>query len=220
MVFFYHDSDANWRETAISFTDKQSGKEARLNFEQENRIQKKFSPFYAKRIPQDWQKKLSRILPQYAPQNAGKLFTSIKTQNIADFCLEMYKHLGLLENITIIRSGNKEFRETAIELEGEFYADVPYQNEIVRAKYQNQRLFLHEGGEKYIYLPAPEKFEKAQKSAGRDQRFAWMQSAVNCTHYIYGEGEANYLEFKNFPEVEFVPRLKTDKPEFAWLENL
>ena len=43
VVFFYHDSDADYRETITVMKDRSTGAEVRLNFTQENKIQKKFS---------------------------------------------------------------------------------------------------------------------------------------------------------------------------------
>ena len=43
IVFFYHDSDADYRETITIMNDRQTGAEVRLNFTQENKIQKKFN---------------------------------------------------------------------------------------------------------------------------------------------------------------------------------
>jgi hypothetical protein len=48
-----------------------------------------------------------------------------------------------------------------------------------------------------------------------------MKSVINCTHYIYGQGEKDYLNFQDFPDVNFIQRDEIDNPEFAWLgENL
>jgi hypothetical protein len=146
------------------------------------------------------------------------VFSSIDEKNAADFCLEMYRKIGLLEEIEILRSSAKSFREQAPELAGEFFADVEYQSEVVRAQMLDGRLKLHEGGGKYTEIPMPNAIEKRQKSPNRDQRFAWMQSIINCTHYIYGEGEKEYLDVKPFPNIKFVDREKIDQADYAWLD--
>ena len=133
----------------------------------------------------------------------------------ADFCLEMYEKLGLLDGIEVIRSSDKNFRKRAIDLDKDCFADIKYQGEAVRAQLIGNKWQLHEGGGKYITLPE-QKVEKMQKSAGRDQRFAWMQSVINCTHYIYGEGEKGYLNFTEFPKISFMERDKIENPNFAW----
>jgi len=41
-----------------------------------------------------------------------------------------------------------------------------------------------------------------------------MQSVINCTHYIYGEGEKEYLNTAPFPELN----LLTAKKLTAWMK--
>jgi hypothetical protein len=317
IVFFYHDSDADYRETITVMKDRQTGAEVRLNFTQENKLQKKFSPLYCKRVPAGWKEEILKQLPRFitptltlphpsslklwrtgreretavdllplgegAPMQRGAdeglidIFKSTDKNLVADFCLEMYRKMGLLEGIEVLRSSDKNFRESAPDLAGEFFADVEYQGEIVRAKIETlttattpsanaatpplqggeasafaeasadkPQLFassakprslssksseeyprpgggevvgiLHEGGDKFIRFPINQPIQKSQISAGRDQRFAWMQSVINCTHYIYGEGEKEYLNVSPFPNIKFIDREKIDQPGYAWTE--
>jgi hypothetical protein len=220
IVFFYHDSDADYRETITIMKDRQTGAEVRLNFTQENKLQKKFSPLYLKRIPDGWKEEILKQLPRFVDKSLSDIFLSTNENNAADFCLEMYRKMGLLEGIAILRSSDTNFREQAQELAGEFFADVEYQGEQVRAQMLGGSLQLHEGGGKYTQIPMPAKIEKWQKSAGRDQRFAWMQSVINCTHYIYGEGEKEYLNTKPFPNIKFVDREKIDQADYAYIPDL
>ncbi|PIR96181.1 MAG: hypothetical protein COT92_02610 [Candidatus Doudnabacteria bacterium CG10_big_fil_rev_8_21_14_0_10_42_18] len=217
IVFFYHDSDADYRETITIMKDKTTGAGVRLNFIQENKIQKKYSPLYLKRIPQDWQKKILKQLPRFVDKKLINIFTSINYKTVADFCLEMYKKIGLLDGIEVIRSSDKRFRQNTIDLAEEFYADVPYQGEIVRAKISKDEATLHEGGGKYTKLSLPDKITKEQKSAGRDKRFTWMQSVIHCTHYIWGAGEQSYIDKMSAPNVKFINREDVEDPNFAWL---
>lgn len=214
IVFFYHDSDADYRETITIMRDKNTGQEARLNFTQENKIQKKFSPLYAKRVPAGWKEEILKQLPRFADKSLIDVFSSADGKTVADFCLEMYKKMGLLDGIEVIRSSDREFRMKAPDLAEDFFADVQYQNELVRAQMINGKLMLHEGGDKYITLP-DEIIGRHQKSAGRDRRFAWMQSVINCTHYIYGEGEKEYLDVSPFPDITFIDREKIENPDYA-----
>jgi hypothetical protein len=217
MVFFYHDSDADYRETITIMSDRQSRAEVRLNFTQENKVQKKFSPLYLKRIPAGWKEEILKQLPRFVNKPMIDLFASSDGKNAADFCLDMYKKMGLLDGIEIIRSSDKTVREQAPELSGEYFADVEYEGEIVRAQMLDGKLKLHEGGGKYLDIPQPLKIEKWQKNPGRDERFSWMQSVINCTHYIYGEGEKEYLDVKPYPNIKFIDREKIDQPSYAWL---
>src|SRR6476620_9805094 len=65
IVFFFHDSDHDPRETTTVLRDRHSGGEQSLNFQFANKIQKQFSPLYAKRVTSDWQAKTARQLPNY-----------------------------------------------------------------------------------------------------------------------------------------------------------
>lgn len=232
IVFFYHDSDADYRETITVMRDRQTGAEVRLNFTQENKLQKKHSPLYAKRIPVGWKEEILKQLPRFVDQPLMDLFSSIDADNAADFCLEMYKNLrvlirannatekrGLLDGIEIIRSSDKDFRNQTCDIQDGF-ADVEYKNEIVRAKLTSGKHFLtlHEGDDVYTKIPFPDNISKAQISPGAKDRFKWMQSVIHCTHYIYGEGEKEYLHFGAFPEVKFIQRDETDQPEYAWIK--
>lgn len=216
IVFFYHDSDADYRETITVMRDKNTSQEVRLNFTQENKTQKNFSPLYLKRIPVNWKSDILKQLPRFTSSNVINLFESTNATNAADFCLEMYKKLGLLDGIEVVRSSDKAFRETAENLSGEFYADIPYENEIVRAKKIPEGFQLHPGGGKFITLP-DQPVEKFQKTPGRDQRFKWMNSVIHATHYITGNSEYDYLKKEDFPEVNFIKRDQIEDQELAWL---
>src|SRR5881227_3546637 len=63
IVFFYHDSDHDPRETVTILPDPRGGRDVSLNFEFENKLQKQFSPLYAKRIAAGWKQKMLRQLP-------------------------------------------------------------------------------------------------------------------------------------------------------------
>lgn len=216
IVFFYHDSDADYRETITTFIDPDTRKEARLNFTQKNKIQKKFSPLYAKEIPEGWQEETARKLPRFVSKEVVEIFKKVTGKNAADFCLEMYQKLGLLDGIEIMRSSDRTFRENASDLQ-EFYCDVRYEGEIVRAKHEGSKLTLHEGGGKYLDLPLPYRIEKWQKNPARDERFSWMQSVIHATHYVTGASEGVYLKKEDFSNVEFVPREEVSDSSLAYI---
>ncbi|MBI5530038.1 MAG: hypothetical protein HY918_00870 [Candidatus Doudnabacteria bacterium] len=231
IVFFYHDSDADYRETITVMKDLQTDAEVRLNFIQENKLQKKFSPLYLKRIPAGWKEEILKQLPRFLPpappyEVNGKpadslkdIFERVNEKTVADFCLEMYRKMHLLDGMEIVRSSDKDFRLATPDIKGEYFADLPYQGEIVRAKIENNKAALHEGGGKYTYFDLPEKIEKWQINPGKDERFAWMNSVIHCTHYIAGNSEYEYIKREQFPEVKFMKREQIDQPEMAWLSN-
>jgi hypothetical protein len=190
----------------------------RLNFLQPNKIQKKYSPLYAKYIAASWKQEMLKQLPRFTDQTLVDLFNSTGDKlSVADFCLEMYRKMGLLNGMEVIRSSDKIFRQQSTDLAEDYFADVEYQGETVRAQMIDGYLQLHEGGGKYTQIPKPGKIEKSQITPGARQRFAWMQSVIKCTHYVYGEGEKEYMEFDKFPEVKFTKRDDIKQPNYAWL---
>jgi len=216
IVFFYHDSDHDPRETRTTLRHRKTNEPAQLNFAFENRLQRKFSPQYLKRIPSDWQGKTLLQLPNYVDNRLIELFRNVSASNVADFCLEMYRALGLLEEIRVVRSSDPAVRRAACEIQ-DFFVDVPHEGEIVRARSAGGTLQLHEGGDSYVPLRAVV-FNKEQVSPARDSRLRWMQSVVHCTHYVAGAGEKAYLRPEDAPEITFVNRETIDRSDEAWTE--
>jgi|SRR5579862_9616148 len=216
IVFFYHDSDHDPRETKTILRHRQTGKPAALNFTFENRIQRKFCPLYLKRIPADWHARTALQLPNYVERQCIEIFQKTSAGNAADFCLEMYRHLGLLDGIRVTRSSNPSLRRVARDVE-EFFVDVPHEDEIVRARCCDGAFKLHEGGDRFVTLPAVT-YTKEQVSPARDTRFRWMQSVVHCTHYVCGAGEKAYLHPEETPEITFVNRDTIDRSDEAYTE--
>ena len=97
MVFFYHDSDHDSRETRTIIRHRQTNEPAQLNFAVENKIQRKFSPLRYKKISADWQDKTALQLLNYIGHPLIDIFKITAAANVADFCLEMYGQMGLLE---------------------------------------------------------------------------------------------------------------------------
>ena len=216
IVFFCHDSDHDPRETKTILRHRGTGEPAVLNFTFENKLQRKFSPLFLKRIPADWQGKTVLQLPNYVEHNLIDIFKKVSATNVADFCLETCRGMGLLEGIRVVRSSDAALRRTACDI-SEFFVDVPHENEIVRARCVNGVLTLHEGGDSFVTLP-PTTFTKEQISPTRDSRLGWMQSIVHCTHYIAGLGERAYLRTDETPEITFVTRDEIERSDEAWTE--
>ena len=187
---------------------------------------------YLKRIPADWHKKMAHTLPNYVSKELTDIFTSTLPTTVGDFCLEIYRKMGLLEGVQVIRSGDSSIRNAACEIP-DYFVDIPYQNEIVRARLSNagilpaptsdvpatqKSLQLHEGGPNFITLTFPDKIEKSQISPTRDTRLKWMQSVLHCTHYVAGAGEQQYLNKSDAPEITFLNRDPIDRLDEAWTE--
>ena len=216
IVFFCHDSDHDPRETQTILRHRKTNEPALLNFAFANKTQRKFSPLHLKRIAPDWQKKTELQLPNYIEHCLIDLFKKVSASTIADFCLEMYRQLGLLEGVRVVRSSDPELRRAACDI-SEFFVDVSYEGEIVRARFGDGAFRLHEGGNSFINLP-PTNFTKEQISPARDTRLRWMQSVVRCTHYIAGAGEQAYLHREDAPEITFVSRDTIDRSDEAHTE--
>lgn len=240
VVYFCHDSDHDPRETQTILRHRKTNAPAQLNFAFKNRTQRKFSPQYLKQIAAGWQEKTALQLPNYVGHPLISIFQKVSAANIADFCLEMYRGLGLLDGIRVVRSSDPAVRRAACEVP-EFFVDVPFEGEVVRARFNagapvsdparpgnaTQKhagsetgvptLSLHEGGDSYITLPAAG-FGKEQVSPTRDTRLRWMQSVVHCTHYVAGPGETAYLRREETPEITFVNRETIERPDEAYTE--
>jgi hypothetical protein len=216
LVFFCHDSDHDPRETRTILRHRATGEVAQLNFSVATKLQRKFSPLYVKHIAPDWHAKTLQQLPNYVDRPVIDLVRETSAETVADFCLEMYRRMGLLDGIDITRSSDPALRRRACEV-SEFYVDVPYQGEIVRARVRDGALYLHAGGESFVPLPATV-FTKEQISPTRDTRLRWMQSVIECTHYVSGAGEQAYLRHDEAPQITFVRREEIDRSDEAYTE--
>ena len=220
IVYFFHDSDHDFRETRTVIRHHKTDEPYEFNFSFENQIQRKHSPLYLKRVVREWREKTVRQLPYYVDRDSVSLFTGIDAPNVADFCLEMYERMGLLEGIEVVRSSDPKFRCAAYShefvLKGDYFVDVPYQGEIVRARWKSEKLTLFKGGDVSIELPRME-FGKEQISPSRDSRLLWMQSVIGCTHYVCGLGEQAYMRMDETPEVTFVVRDAIDRSDEAYV---
>lgn len=215
IVFFYHDSDHDPRETITILHDRHEGRLQRLNFSFANKVQKEFSPLFAKRVLPDWKSKTAERLAQCVSPELHAHFEAVQAENVADFCLQMYERLGLLEGMRVMRSGDADFRARATAID-DYFVDVRYENELVRARRAADALLLHKGGNAYIRLPLSEHGPE-QISPTRDTRLRWMQSVIGCTHYVAGAGEMKYLRRAEAPEIEFVSREEISESDRAYL---
>jgi hypothetical protein len=214
IVFFCHDSDHDHRETQTTLRHRKTDAPQAFNFTFANKVQRKWSPLFLKRIPADWQPNTARQLPNFVDPRWTDAFKQVTAANPADFCLEMYRRMGLLDGIRVVRSSDPAVRSAACAIT-DFFVDVPHAGETVRARMLDGALKLHEGGDAYVTLPAVD-FTKAQVSPTRDSRLGWMQSVIHCTHYIAGAGEQAYLNKADAPEITFVNRDPIDRSDEAY----
>ena len=88
----------------------------------------------------------------------------------------------------------------------------------MRARIGPDALLLHKGGGSCIKLPL-EKFDVAQVSPTRDTRLRWMQSVVQCTHYVAGASEVDYLNVDEAPGVQFITRDQISDSDRAYFPD-
>jgi hypothetical protein len=216
IVFFYHDSDHDPRETRTTLHHRKTGEPIQLNFAFDNQVQRKFSPLYLKRVRTDWHAKTALQLHAYVDKRWVEAFQQAPVSTVGEFCLEMYQRMGLLEGIRVARSSDPALRRAACDVP-EFFVDVPYEGEVVRARYLDNELKLHKGGDSWETL-APMNFSKEHISPTRDTRLRWMQSVLHCTHYVAGAGEQNYLRREEAPGITYLNRDPIDRSDEAYTE--
>src|SRR5207248_11646054 len=93
IVFFFHDSDHDPRETITILRDQNSNQEPALNFQFEYRIQEQFSPLYAKRVAKEWQEHTAHQLTNYVPSPLVAHFKETTCSSVADFSLALYARI-------------------------------------------------------------------------------------------------------------------------------
>ena len=216
IVFFYHDADHDPRETQTQIRFPDEAEPRVLNFKFVNKTQRKYTPLAAKMIPADWAENMARQLGTALDAETLSLFRSVKADNVADFCLEMYRKMGMLEGIRVVRSSDPAVRKQACEID-DYFVDVGYEGETVRARRTQDCLKLHRGGNAFLDLPLCD-YGPEQISPARDTRLRWMQSVLHCTHYIAGAGEQAYLNKVEALGITFVARDEIDRSHEAYLE--
>jgi hypothetical protein len=110
IVFFFHDSDHDPRETQTILRHRKTGEPATLNFTIENKVQRRWSPLYLKRISPTWHATTTRQLGAYVEPQWVEAFKQTTPATVADFCLAMYAKLGLLDGIRVVRSSDRVVR--------------------------------------------------------------------------------------------------------------
>ena len=159
--------------------------------------------------------KLERFLdPKGVRSDLVEQFKAVQASTAADFCRDMYARMGLLDGIRLERSSDPKFRQRAVAID-DYFVDVTWEGETVRARHREGKLLLHKGADRYIELP-PQNFGAAQISPTRDTRLPWMQSVIRCTHYVAGAGERQYLNEADAPGVIFVQREEISDSNHAY----
>jgi hypothetical protein len=144
IVFFCHDSDHDPRETQTTLRHRKTGEPRTLNFAFENKLQRKFSPLYLKRIRRLARQHRAPAARLRRRRAGSRPSSGNPPATVADFCLEMYRRMGLLEGIRVVRSSDPAVRRAACDVP-DFFVDVPHEGEIVRARFAGGALRLARG---------------------------------------------------------------------------
>src|SRR5436305_8409 len=89
--------------------------------------------------------------------------------------------------------------------------------EVFRARFRDGKLLLHKGGDRFLQILGGE-FGPEQISPTRDTRFQWMQSVIQCTHYVAGASEQRYINKADAPGVKFIERDEISDFDKAYTE--
>jgi LmbE family N-acetylglucosaminyl deacetylase len=209
IVFFYHDSDHDPRETQTTLRNRQVRRAAHAQLHVREQAP-------AQVLPALRQARSRGLARQHGPPASGLRRPAGSTPS-GGWRRERGRLLpGDVRADGPARGGPRRalggpaFRRAACDV-ADFFVDVPHEGEIVRARFVDGALQLHEGGGSFVTLP-PMPFDKSQISPARDSRLRWMQSVLHCTHYVAGAGEQAYLRREDAPEVTFVDRDPSTDP--------
>src|SRR5215475_7478443 len=77
IVFFFHDADHDPRETKTLLRHRKDNEPFEINFTFENKLQRKYSPLYLKRVQREWLEKTAFQLPAYVSRPLVEAFKEI-----------------------------------------------------------------------------------------------------------------------------------------------
>lgn len=181
----------------------------RISFEYYNNLQRDYTPFYLKNLDPVWWNRAKSKLDGIVPGKIINVLDNIKEDTAGNFCLKAYKKLGFLDNLEVVRSSDPEIRKKAKMFE-DFYVEVSYKGEIVRARYTNRGFVLESNPPVEIYKTD---VVPGMVTPPDEKRFEWMDSIVSPSHYILGEKER--VKESDFPWISFVRSRKTEQSDTA-----
>ena len=215
-MFFCHDSDHDFRETRTTLRHRKTGEPLQLNFAFDNQVQRKFSPLYLKRVRADWHARTADQIRPYVAPAWAEAFRAVGAENVADFCLEMYRRMGLLDGIRIARSSDPAFRLAACEVEDTTSTCRTRARWCGPGWWTDGPGCTREATSTWTSPTSP--YTREQISPTRDTRLRWMQSVIRCTHYVAGASEQDYLRKEDAPEITYVVRDTIERADEAYVE--
>ena len=126
--------------------------------------------------------------------------------------------MGLLEGIRVVRSSDPGFPPARRARSPDFYVDVPYEGEIVRARVVGDGASeLHEGGEQYVTLP-PADFSREQVSPTRDTRLRGCSRWSTAPTTLRAPANRPTCAQADAPEISYVARDAIERADEAYTE--
>ena len=214
IVFFCHDSDHDPRETQTILRHRRTGAPLHAQF----RLREQAAAQVLAALPQARARRLARphraasCRPSWT-RRGSRPSAQIRAATVADFCLEMYRRMGLLDGIRVVRSGDPAVRRAACDV-ADFFVDVPYEGEIVRARCGRRRT----AGCTKAAMPSSTcrstDSPRNRSAPPATTRLRWMQSVMHCTHYVAGRGRTGVSCIpRRRPEITFLsPATRSTAP--------
>ena len=199
IVFFYHDSDHDPRETQTILRHRKTNEPAMLNFAFENKMQRKFSPLFLKRIPADWQAKTVLQLPNYVEHPLIEIFKKVSAAERRRFLPGNVSPHGLARRHSRRALERSGFRRAACDM-SEFFVDVPHEGEIVRARFAERCVELARR-RRFVRHIARDAFHQGtnQSHARHPAALDAIRGALHALHCR--AGEKAYLRTEDAPEI-------------------
>ena len=126
--------------------------------------------------------------------------------------------MGLLEGIRVERSSDPEFRKRAVAVD-DYFVDVEWENEIVRARCRDGKLLLHKGADRYIELPWQEHGAGANLVRRATRVCAGCNRSLAARITSPARASGKYLNEADAPDVVFVQRDEISESDKAYIGN-
>ncbi len=110
----------------------------------------------------------------------------------------------------MVRSSDPAFRREACGIDADYFVDVPYEGEVVRARLSDGGLSLYKGGDASSAASRRGEYAKEHVSPTRDTPAA-VDAIGREMHPLRGGGlEQDYLSKEDAPEITYVVRRTID----------
>ncbi len=134
-------------------------------------------------------------MPNYVDRPLSDLFRETCAETVADFCLEMYRRMGLLEGIDVARSSDPALRRRACEVSEFFVKPTP---EI--STFRDQLVHVAAIAQRFIDTAKGTKSESGHKAMTKAEVIALVKQTFQTGQEMLGSlTDAQLLEQVKFP---------------------